>query len=128
MEVRNDYTDDNNYTHIDMWESDDDNDEGRTVAIVCRDTKKVFFIDNTLRNNSSVKEAIDEVLAELNKHTDKYYQPSFDDLTKVEGLHSFEVFASKEVAQKAFPGVEILEYTGNDIEEPTFVDERYKGK
>lgn len=73
MEVRNNYTDDNNYTHIDMWESDEDNEEGRTVAIVCRDTKKVYFIDNGLRNNPSIKEAIDEVLAELNKHTDKYY-------------------------------------------------------
>lgn len=73
MEVRNNYTDDNNYTHIDMWESDEDNEEGRTVAIVCRDTKKVYFIDNGLRNNPSIKEAIDDVLAELNKHTDKYY-------------------------------------------------------
>lgn len=57
---------------------------------------------------------------------DVYYQPSFDDLSKVEGLSSFEVFASKEVAEKTFPGVEILTYNGGDIEEPTFVDERYK--
>lgn len=57
---------------------------------------------------------------------DEYYQPSFDDLSKVKGLSSFEVFASKEVAQKAFPGVEILTYHGDDIEEPSFVDDRYK--
>jgi hypothetical protein len=57
---------------------------------------------------------------------DEYYQPSFDDLSKVEGLSSFEVFASKEIAQKAFPGVEILTFHGGDIEEPSFVDERYK--
>lgn len=57
---------------------------------------------------------------------DEYYQPSFDDLNKVEGLASFEVFASKELAQKAFPGVEILTYHGDDIEEPSFVDDRYK--
>jgi len=57
---------------------------------------------------------------------DEYYQPSFKDLDKVEGLSSFEVFASKEIAEKAFPGVEILTFHGNDIEEPTFVDEKYK--
>ena len=66
MEVRNDYTDDDNYTHIDVWDTEND-DEGRTVAIVCRDTKKVFFIDNGLRLNESVKESIAEVLADLNK-------------------------------------------------------------
>jgi hypothetical protein len=59
-EVKNDYTDDQNYTHIDVWE--DDNEEGKTIAIICRDTNKVFFIDNMLRNNPDVKEAINEVL------------------------------------------------------------------
>lgn len=56
---------------------------------------------------------------------DEYYQPSFDDLSKVDGLFSFQVFASKEVAEKAFPGVEILVYHGDDIEEKTFVDNQY---
>ena len=59
-EVRNDYTDDQNYTHIDVWENDEE--EGKTVAIICRDTNKVFFIDNSFRNNSSVNEAISEIL------------------------------------------------------------------
>lgn len=56
---------------------------------------------------------------------DVYYQPSFDDISKVEGLYSFQVFASKEVAQKAFPGVEILEYHGDDIQGKTFVDKQF---
>lgn len=59
-EVRSDYTDDQNYIHIDV--SFTDEDEGKTVAIICADTKKVFFIDNTFRNNSLVLEEISEVL------------------------------------------------------------------
>jgi hypothetical protein len=62
MEIRNDYTDDQNYTHIDFWP--DEGDEGRTIAVVCRDTKKAFFLDNTMRNDSEVKKAIQEVLDE----------------------------------------------------------------
>ena len=65
MEIRNDYTDDDNYTHIDMWLSDDDDEQGKTIAIVCRDTKKVFFIDNGFRLNEEVKIAIQEVLQNI---------------------------------------------------------------
>lgn len=59
-EVRNDFTDDQNYTHIDVWENDEE--EGKTVAIVCRDTNKVFFIDNGFRSDSRVNDAINEIL------------------------------------------------------------------
>ena len=52
-----------------------------------------------------------------------YYQP---DLTLKEWekthLPSFGVFARKSVAQRAFPGKEILRFGGDEIEEPTFVD------
>jgi len=65
MEIRTDYTDEQNYTHVDYWETEDDNEGGRTIAIVCRDTKKVYFIDNGLRENYLVKIAISEVLSEL---------------------------------------------------------------
>ncbi len=64
-EVKNDYTDDQNYTHIDAWDSDDENAEGETVAIVCRATKKVFYIDNGFRLNEKVSAAITEVLNTL---------------------------------------------------------------
>lgn len=60
-EVINDFTDDQNYTHIDVYESPDQNAEGKTVAIVCRDTKKVYFIDNMYRNSPEVKESIAEI-------------------------------------------------------------------
>ena len=65
MEIRTDYTDDQNYTHVDYWETEDDNAEGRTIAIVCRDTKKVYFIDNGFRTDYWVKNAIEDVLSEL---------------------------------------------------------------
>ncbi len=74
---------------------------------------------------ASVQE--DEEVPFGSAHTDVYYQPSFDDYSKVEDLSSFEVFASKEVAQRAFPGVRIIEYHGGDIEDPTFVDSKYGG-
>ena len=65
MEIRTDYTDDQNYTHVDYWKTENDNEEGRTIAIICRDTKKVYFIDNGFRSNDLVKIAISEVLSEL---------------------------------------------------------------
>ena len=64
-EVINDYTDDDNYTHIDLYESPDENIGGQTVAIVCRDTSKVYFIDNRYRNNEIVVESIKEILNEI---------------------------------------------------------------
>ncbi len=73
MEIRNDYTDDDKFTHIDYWQTDDDNEGGRTIAIVCRDTKKVFFIDNSFRMNEEVKKAIDEVLKTLEYVPDSRY-------------------------------------------------------
>lgn len=53
---------------------------------------------------------------------DEYYQPSFDDLSAIKNLHPYEVFEDKEIAQNAFPGVKILTYHGEDIENKVFVD------
>lgn len=61
-EVLNHYTDDDNYIHIDAYFSEDDEVPGQTVAIVCKDTRKVYFINNQFRNHPLVTEAIDEVL------------------------------------------------------------------
>jgi len=65
MEILNDYTDDNNYTHIDCYPTNEE--QGRTIAIVCRDTKKVFYIDSIFRINKAVTEAINEVLEGISK-------------------------------------------------------------
>jgi hypothetical protein len=61
-EIRTDYIDDQNLQHIDCWFTDDDNEEGKTVAVVDLDTKKIIFFDNGYRLNEKVKEAINEIL------------------------------------------------------------------
>jgi len=61
-EVRTDHVDDENLQHIDAWFSEDENAEGKTIAVVDRDTKKVIFFDNRFRLDEKVKEAITEVL------------------------------------------------------------------
>lgn len=53
----------------------------------------------------------------------KYYQPDLSEKEWEKGrLSSFEVYASKEVCQKDFPKKHIDEYSGSQIEEPSFVD------
>lgn len=56
-----------------------------------------------------------------------YYQP---EITVKFGndnpdFYSFFVFRSKKLAEKVFPDSKILKYTGDDIENPTFVDYQY---
>jgi len=56
----------------------------------------------------------------------KYYQPDLSTKQWESGvLNSWEVFKSKELAQKSFPKNDILEYSGEDIEEHTFVDNKF---
>lgn len=72
VEVMNHFSD-NGYRSIDAYfctKSGLDVDSGRVVAIVCEDTKKVYFIDNGLRENTLVVEAINEVLEQLTLKTD----------------------------------------------------------
>ncbi|MCA6372219.1 MAG: hypothetical protein IM631_12640 [Cytophagales bacterium] len=55
-----------------------------------------------------------------------YYQPELTQREWVKSpIPSFAVFARKKIAQRAFPGKEILRFTGAQIEEPTFVDFLY---
>ena len=55
-----------------------------------------------------------------------YYQPKLTEKEFIENdLYSFEVFKSKAKAQKVFPNKEIIEYRGDDIENPTFVDDQF---
>ena len=51
-----------------------------------------------------------------------YYQPELNDDEWGDLLYSFEVYRSRETAQRDFPNREIIEYHDDDIEEPTFVD------
>lgn len=65
VEIISDYTDDDNYTHIDAYYDTDPNSEGKTVAIVCLDTSKVFFLDNGLIYNKKVLSAIEDVKSSI---------------------------------------------------------------
>jgi len=52
-----------------------------------------------------------------------YYQPVLTDKEwETTWLPSFGVFARKSVAESLFPGKVIQEYSGGDIEEPTYFD------
>jgi len=62
-ELRTDYIDDDNLQHIDCWFSENDDEEGKTVAVVDLDTKKVIFFDNRYRADEKVKKAIAGILS-----------------------------------------------------------------
>ena len=64
-EIICDYIDDDNYQHIDCYFTNDESESGHTVAIVCLDTKKVFFTDNLYRSDEKVKEVIDNIVANI---------------------------------------------------------------
>jgi hypothetical protein len=61
-EIRTDFIDDQNLQHIDCWFTEDDNEEGKTVAVVDLDSKKVIFFDNAYRFDEGVKSAIKDIL------------------------------------------------------------------
>jgi hypothetical protein len=58
-----------------------------------------------------------------------YYQPDLSDEWDVIGgdapIHSFEVFKSKKLVEELFPDSEIMEMSGNDVENPSFIDEEF---
>ena len=59
------YDEESNYHCIDVWQ--DGNDEGHIAAVVNGTTGDVWWIDNTLRTNPIVKEAIQQVQVDINK-------------------------------------------------------------
>jgi len=64
-EIRTDHIDDQNLQHIDVWLTDDNDEEGKTIAVVDLDTKKVIFFDNGYRMNEEVKIAIKEIVESI---------------------------------------------------------------
>lgn len=87
----------------------------------------VSEIITTDEGKKYIKEDIDACNFEV-IDTTKYYQPDLPDELwgTPEGLWTFDVYHSKEKAQADFPDYEIKEYSGDDIEDPTFVDhDRY---
>ena len=65
-EIKTEFIDDQNLQHIDCWFTDDDNEEGKTIAVVDLDTNKVIFFDNRYRMDDMVKEEI-ALIVNINK-------------------------------------------------------------
>jgi len=59
----------------------------------------------------------------IHTHENVYYQPDFADKNFDGAIFSFEVYRSREECQKDFPNCQIITYSGDDIEGPSFVDE-----
>lgn len=61
--VKNDYSNDG-FTYIDFL-PDDDEDGGRTVAVVDELTLRVLYFDNSMRSNKAVSEAIQDAIEKI---------------------------------------------------------------
>lgn len=61
-EVSFSYVCNQNLQHIDAYFSDDQDDEGKTIAVVCRDTKKVISKDSNYFFEEEIQKAIMEVV------------------------------------------------------------------
>ena len=70
-EIRSDYVDDNNYRHVDVWFSNDENAEGKTVALFCEDTGKHFYMDNVYSLNDGVKTTLEVLKQDWDIQHDK---------------------------------------------------------
>ena len=60
-EIRNDYTD-GIETTIDAWETADDNEEGKVIAVVIHKTREVEYKDEDAKTDEYAQEKIREVL------------------------------------------------------------------
>ena len=65
-EVRCDYfNEEENYWYVDAWKSDDDNEEGMTIAAINGTTGDVFYVDKSAWDLKEVREVIDEKRKEI---------------------------------------------------------------
>jgi allantoicase len=63
-ELRNDFVDDGK-VHIDGWETEDDNEEGKVLAIVDLETQRVEFRDEEAQQTAQVHEFIKETINQI---------------------------------------------------------------
>lgn len=79
-EVITNHIDDQNVLHVDVYETSDENEQGKTIAYVCLDTLKVIFSDNRYRLDETVQNAIKEVLELHKKPTATIVMTDFEDI------------------------------------------------
>lgn len=66
-QVNNTYDNGEGYITIDAWRTDDENEEGKVIAVINKTTKEPYYIDNMARYSEMVQKAINEVINTLNK-------------------------------------------------------------
>lgn len=119
-EIRNDYTNEDRYTHIDVWEGDDE--QGRTVAVVCLDTKKVFYIDNAMRGHDGIERAIKEAIegadmeTALNGLTNPIEKIDWSEMRNQKGV-LISLMGSEKVTTEERDEIDALVATIDDIQE-----------
>ena len=107
-ELRFDYIDDENLQHIDCWFTGNDNEEGKTVAVVDLDTNKTIYFDNYYRMNGKVQYVIKEIKKNNRTTTDKFISTNL------------KMFSS--IAKYSFK--DISEYSELTDEEKKFISEK----
>jgi len=60
-ELRTDYVDEDNLRHLDAYFTKNDNENGKTVAVVDQDSGKVIFFDNAFVNEPLVIENLEAI-------------------------------------------------------------------
>ncbi len=63
-EIRSDFTDDEQITHIDAWVTEDDNEDGRTIAKISSNGT-VTYLDERAKKDSHAQEVINNFIAEI---------------------------------------------------------------
>ena len=119
FEVRNDYTDDDGFTHIDVYLDEDDyQEEGKTVAIVCQDTGKVFFINRDYYRDPGVLEAIEEVIPKKKSEPDETFRKLKEQANEFKNtllLYLFEVVRLEGVVEDAEDFYWVFERANGEI-------------
>lgn len=67
-EVRNNFVDDNNYCHIDAWETANDDEEGAVIAYVDMSSGNVIYTNPFARRDPLAQEVIQETIKTAKKN------------------------------------------------------------
>lgn len=64
-EVKCDYNNGEGFWLVDAWVTDDDNEDGKVIAVIEETSKHVYYIDLLARRDEYVQEVIKAKLAEI---------------------------------------------------------------
>lgn len=65
-ELRNDFVDDGK-VHIDGWKSDDDNEQGKVLAVIDLESQRVEFKDEEAQQSAQVHQFVKETIDQIKK-------------------------------------------------------------